>query len=50
VHEVQHLKLAALLDIVTLTMPGEHDRYYAPWRDDPRPLSGLLQGTYGRGS
>jgi uncharacterized protein len=45
-HEVQHLKLTALLDIVTLTMPDDHHRYYAPWRDDPRPLSGLLQGTY----
>jgi uncharacterized protein len=46
VHEVQHLKLAALLDVVRLTLPDDGRRYYAPWRDDPRPLSGLLQGTY----
>jgi uncharacterized protein len=46
VHEVQHLKLGALLDVVRLTMPDDGRRYYAPWRDDPRPLSGLLQGTY----
>jgi HEXXH motif-containing protein len=46
VHEVQHLKLAALLDVVRLTAPDDGRRYYAPWRDDPRPLSGLLQGTY----
>jgi HEXXH motif-containing protein len=46
VHEVQHLKLAALLDIVALTLPDDGGRYYAPWRDDPRPLGGLLQGTY----
>jgi uncharacterized protein len=45
-HEVQHLKLGALLDIVTLTLPDNGRRYYAPWRDDPRPLTGLLQGTY----
>jgi HEXXH motif-containing protein len=45
-HELQHLKLGALLDVVTLTMPDDGRRYYAPWRDDPRPLYGLLQGAY----
>ena len=45
-HELQHLKLGALLDVVTLTLPEDGRRYYAPWRDDPRPLRGLLQGTY----
>jgi HEXXH motif-containing protein len=46
VHETQHLKLAALLDLVTLTEPDDGRRYYAPWRVDPRPASGLLQGAY----
>lgn len=46
VHEVQHLKLSALLDIVTLTLPDDGHRYYAPWRADPRPIAGLLQGAY----
>jgi uncharacterized protein len=46
VHEVQHLKLGAMLDIVRLTLPDDGRRYYAPWRDDPRPLGALLQGTY----
>lgn len=45
-HEVQHLKLGALLDIVPLTLADDGRRYYAPWRDDPRPISGLLQGAY----
>src|SRR5581483_603165 len=45
-HELQHLKLGALLDIVTLALPDDGRRYYAPWRDDPRPLGGLLQGAY----
>jgi uncharacterized protein len=45
-HEVQHLKLSALLDIVALTQPDDGRRYYAPWRDDPRPIAGLLQGAY----
>jgi uncharacterized protein len=46
VHETQHLKLGALLDLVTLTRPDDDQRYYAPWRPDPRPASGLLQGAY----
>ena len=46
IHELQHVKLGALMDIVTLTLPDDGRRYYAPWRDDPRPLAGLFQGTY----
>jgi uncharacterized protein len=45
-HELQHLKLSALLDIVPLTQPDDGRLFYAPWRSDPRPLSGLLQGAY----
>jgi HEXXH motif-containing protein len=46
VHEVQHIKLSALLDFVTLIGPDDGRRFYAPWRPDPRPASGLLQGAY----
>lgn len=46
VHETQHLKLGALLDLITLTRPDDGRRYYAPWRPDPRPARGLLQGAY----
>jgi HEXXH motif-containing protein len=45
-HETQHLKLSALLSIAALTRPDDGRRFYAPWRDDPRPASGLLQGAY----
>ncbi|MGH3219110.1 MAG: HEXXH motif domain-containing protein [Streptosporangiaceae bacterium] len=45
-HEVQHIKLSALLDLVRLTRPDDGRRFYAPWREDPRPISGLLQGAY----
>lgn len=45
-HELQHLKLCAVLDIVRLTRPDNGRRYYAPWRTDPRPVAGLLQGAY----
>ncbi|GGN78053.1 HEXXH motif domain-containing protein [Streptomyces albiflavescens] len=46
VHELQHTKLAALSDMLTLHHAGPQARYFAPWRPDPRPYDGLLQGTY----
>jgi HEXXH motif-containing protein len=49
-HEIQHAKLSALLDLLPMTdgkTGGDGERgFYAPWRDDPRPASGLLQGAY----
>jgi HEXXH motif-containing protein len=45
-HEVQHAKMCALLDMVPLTRPDDGRHFYAPWREDPRPVSGLLQGAY----
>jgi HEXXH motif-containing protein len=45
-HEVQHGKLAGLMDLVELFEPGGPELYYAPWRPDPRPLVGLLHGAY----
>lgn len=46
VHEFQHSKLSALFDLVPLIDPDDTGRYFAPWRTDPRPLSGLVQGVY----
>ena len=46
VHEFQHAKLGALHDLAPLYHPGPDVRFYSPWRDDPRPMSGLLQGAY----
>ncbi|MCK9893020.1 HEXXH motif domain-containing protein [Frankia sp. AgB32] len=46
IHEFQHNKLSALLDLVILAEPVEGRLFYAPWRADPRPLLGLLQGAY----
>ena len=45
-HEIQHVKLGALLDLVELVKADDGSRYYAPWRPDPRPAGGLLQGAY----
>ncbi|GLP63551.1 HEXXH motif domain-containing protein [Streptomyces sp. TUS-ST3] len=46
VHEFQHSKLAALLHLFPLLDDDRAERYYAPWRHDPRHLSGLLHGAY----
>ena len=45
VHEFQHVKLCGLMDMVPLASAGA-ENVYAPWRQDPRPASGLLQGIY----
>jgi HEXXH motif-containing protein len=45
-HEFHHLVLAAVEDIAALSSAAEDDLCYAPWRDDPRPRSALLQGSY----
>ncbi|MFW6689450.1 HEXXH motif domain-containing protein [Streptomyces sp. MAR4 CNX-425] len=52
VHEFQHIKLGALLHLYPLLRPAapgdgaEPELFHAPWRDDPRPLEGLVQGIY----
>jgi uncharacterized protein len=45
-HEFQHVKLGAVLDLYDLFDPADDRLFHAPWRDDLRPLEGLLQGTY----
>ncbi|MFF4801659.1 HEXXH motif domain-containing protein [Streptomyces sp. NPDC001351] len=46
VHELQHSKLAALLHLFPLLEDDRAERFYAPWRTDPRHLTGLLHGLY----
>ncbi|CAL9368279.1 hypothetical protein SUDANB32_00806 [Streptomyces sp. enrichment culture] len=51
VHEFQHIKLGALMHVQPVlrrpeTSVGRTELFHAPWRDDPRPLEGLIQGVY----
>jgi HEXXH motif-containing protein len=46
VHEFQHMKLGCLLHLCTLHADDDASVLYAPWRDDPRPVGGMLQGGY----
>ncbi|MFE6613831.1 HEXXH motif domain-containing protein [Amycolatopsis sp. NPDC057786] len=46
IHEFQHIVLGGLLHLVELYEPDPGERIYVTWRDDPRPVSGALQGVY----
>jgi HEXXH motif-containing protein len=46
VHEFQHSKMSAILRVVPLYDRAAGGRFYAPWRPDPRPVGGLVQGVY----
>ena len=35
-HEFQHVKLGAVLDLYDLFDPDDKRLYHAPWRKDPR--------------
>ena len=45
-HEFMHIKLGGLMHLFTMTQGAGQPCLYAPWRDDPRPAGGLLQGIY----
>jgi uncharacterized protein len=46
VHEFQHVKLFALTDFYDLVDSTDAQRLRIPWREDPRPVEGVLHGTY----
>ena len=45
-HEFQHVKLHAVLDLHQLLDPEDHQLLTVPWREDARPLEGVLHGAY----
>ncbi len=46
VHESHHAVLGAITDVTPMLAGGADVLAYAPWRDDPRPVSTLLHGIY----
>lgn len=46
VHEFHHIRLDGLLSLVQLHDDDSRERFYTPWRDDPRPIGGVFQGVY----
>jgi uncharacterized protein len=45
-HEFQHVKLHALIEMHELFDQESTRRMMVPWRGDPRPVEGVLHGTY----
>ncbi|WP_282700642.1 HEXXH motif domain-containing protein [Streptomyces sp. CC219B] len=45
VHEFRHTLLNGLMHLAPLTEDCA-DLFHAPWRDDPRPLTGILHGAF----
>ncbi|MDX2931330.1 FxsB family cyclophane-forming radical SAM/SPASM peptide maturase [Streptomyces ipomoeae] len=46
IHEYQHVKLGAMLDMFDLLDGLDERRYRVLWRPDPRPLDAIVQGAY----
>ncbi|WP_245645245.1 HEXXH motif domain-containing protein [Pseudonocardia acaciae] len=45
-HEFHHIRLGGLLHLTRLHDADPRERFYTPWRDDPRPIAGVMQGAY----
>ena len=45
IHESQHFRLSALHDLRPLYREPARNLLYSPWRNDPRPMSGVVHGT-----
>jgi HEXXH motif-containing protein len=46
VHEFEHSKLNGIRHVAELIDGDDPATGYAPWRDDPRPLGGLIHGLF----
>jgi uncharacterized protein len=46
IHEFQHVKLGAVLDLYDLVDPADDRLFHAPWREGKHQLGDLLQGAY----
>lgn len=45
-HEAMHLKLTLIEKHVDLIKPNSLETFYSPWRDEQRPLRGVLHGLF----
>lgn len=45
-HETMHLKLTLIESVAPIVEAGSTATYYSPWRDEPRPLRGVLHGMF----
>lgn len=45
-HEAMHLKLTLIEKHVDLVVPETTETFYSPWRDEQRPVRGVLHGLF----
>jgi len=45
-HETMHLHLTLLESVMDLVQPGSLAVYYSPWREEDRPVRGVLHGLF----
>lgn len=45
-HEAMHLKLTLIEKHIDLIVPGTEETSYSPWRDEQRPVRGVLHGLF----
>jgi HEXXH motif-containing protein len=45
-HEAMHLKLTLIENFCPLVEIGSKETYYSPWRDEQRPIRGVLHGLF----
>lgn len=45
-HEAMHLKLTLIEKHIDLIKPNSSETFYSPWRDEQRPLRGVLHGLF----
>jgi hypothetical protein len=45
-HETMHLMLTLIENQYDLIVPGSKETFFSPWRDEQRPLRGVLHGLF----
>lgn len=45
-HEAMHLKLSLIEEVVPMINKGTTHTYFSPWRDELRPVRGVLHGLF----
>lgn len=45
-HESMHLMLTLIENRYDLIVPGSQENFYSPWRDEQRPVRGVLHGMF----
>ena len=45
-HEAMHLKLSLIEEYLPVILPGSRATFHSPWRNEQRPIRGVLHGVF----